>query len=94
MAFAIVEITDLIDDEQLRVGVVLHLSTMRCITFGGGQFTECMRCRREEGGGTPYQRFRCPVCYGITVQFPVEWVSTLPWNTQSRQLCRIFGVDP
>ena len=26
---------------------------------------------------------RCPVCYGITVQFRVEWVSTLPWNTQA-----------
>jgi Large polyvalent protein-associated domain 7 len=28
---------------------------------------------------------RCPVCAGISVQFPVESLSTLPWNTQESQ---------
>jgi hypothetical protein len=26
------------------------------------------------------ERNRCPVCAGLTVQFAVDWVSSLPWN--------------
>ncbi len=34
----------------------------------------------------------CPVCRGISVQFAVEWVSSLVWNTQMGHQARIQSI--